>query len=164
MEENKEQPNNAGDDKNDREIQLQQENEELTRQVKLREESVSRLETALANKDEEITELSKLHNEAVRKADELGKTLVETVAAYRGMVVAANPGIVDELIKGESVTEVNDSLKRALSLVEKVRQGMEVEMGKTIVPAGAPVRAQPELSGMSARDKIRYGIGGKIKG
>jgi hypothetical protein len=77
------------------------------------------------------------------------------------LVAGANPGVVGEFIKGNSVAEVNESLEKARALMEKVRQGMEAEAGRVRVPAGAPARTQPELSGLTAMEKIRYAIGGK---
>jgi len=75
-------------------------------------------------------------------------------------VVQANPGVLAELITGDTVEEVNESLKNAQVLVDRVRQEMEAEASKTRIPAGAPQRAPLDLSALSPREKIQYAIGG----
>ena len=55
---------------------------------------------------------------------------------------------------------MNESLKNARALMERVRQEMEAEAAKTRVPAGAPQRAPLDLSALSAREKIQYALGG----
>jgi septal ring factor EnvC (AmiA/AmiB activator) len=143
---------------------LRRRNEDLERDIKSREEAVSRLETDLTTKNREIAGLTESRDGVVQEAEELRKTLAGTVAAYRELVVGSNPGVVADLISGSSVAEINESLKKAQTLMEKVRQGMEVEAAKTRVPAGAPARGQSELSGLTAREKIRYGIGKVVQG
>ena len=139
---------------------LKQENESLTRELESRHATIMRLEQALATKDSEIADLNQSLEEAKRALDELGKALPQAVAAYKELIVQANPGILAELITGDSIEEVNESLKNARALVDRVRQEMEAEAAKTRVPAGAPQRAPIDLSTLSAREKIQYAIGG----
>jgi len=139
---------------------LKQENESLTRELESRDATIIRLEQALATKDSEITALKQSLDEAKRTLDEIGKALPQAVAAYKELVVQANPGILAELITGDSIGEVNESLKNARALMERVRQEMEAEAAKTRVPPGAPQRAQLDLSSLSAREKKQYAIGG----
>ncbi|MFH1648051.1 MAG: hypothetical protein ABID71_10320, partial [Chloroflexota bacterium] len=121
---------------------LRQENEALAREVKLREATVTRLEQALAAKDGEIADLQQSLQEARQALDELGKAMPQAVAAYRELIVQANPGLLAEPITGDTIEEVNESLKNARALMERVRQEMEAEAAKTRVPAGAPQRAR----------------------
>jgi len=139
---------------------LKQENESLAHELESRDATIIRLEQALATKDSEITALKQSLDEAKRTLDELGKALPQAVAAYKELIVQANPGILAELITGDSIEEVNESLKNARALMERVRQEMEAEVAKTRVPPGAPQRAQLDLSSLSAREKIQYAIGG----
>jgi len=139
---------------------LEQENESLTRELELRNATIMKLEQALANKDSEIADLNQSLDEAKRALDELGKALPQAVAAYKELVVEMNPGVLAELITGDSIKEVNESLKNARALMERVRQEMEAEAAKTRVPAGAPQRTPLDLSALSAREKIQYAIGG----
>ena len=139
---------------------LKQENESLARELKSRDATIVRLEQALAGKDSEIAALKQALDEAERKMSELGGALAQAVAAYKELVVQANPGVLAELITGDSIEEVNEALKNAQALVDRVRQEMEAEAAKTRVPAGAPQRAPIDLSSLSAREKIQYAIGG----
>jgi chromosome segregation ATPase len=140
--------------------ELKREKEALTRELKSRDAAVIRLEQALAGKDSEIVALKQASDEAERKLVELGQALSQAVASYKALVVQANPGVLAELITGDTVEEVNESLKNAQTLVERVRQEMETEASKTRIPAGAPQRAPLDLSALSPREKIQYAIGG----
>jgi len=142
------------------EINLKQENENLARELKSGDAAIIRLEQALAGKDSEITALKQALDEAERKLAEIGKALPQAVAAYKELVVQANPGVLAELITGGTVEEVNESLKNAQALVEKVRREMEAEASKTRIPTGSPQRAPLDLSALSPREKIQYAIGG----
>ena len=139
---------------------LKQENESLTRELESRDATIIRLEQALAAKDGEIAGLNQSLDEAKRTLDELGKALPQAVAAYKELVVQANPGVLAEMITGETIEEVNDSLKNARAIMDRVRQEMEAEAARTRVPAGSPQRAPIDLSALSAREKIQYAIGG----
>ncbi len=142
------------------EIALKQENEALTRELKTRDATIIRFEQTLAGKDSEIVALKQALDEAERKLAEIGKALPQAVAAYKELVVQANSGVLAELIPGDTVEEVNESLKNAQALVDRVRQEMEAEASKTRIPAGAPQRAPLDLSALSPREKIQYAIGG----
>jgi chromosome segregation ATPase len=154
--ENTEELGNAGDDSEE----LKRENEALTRELESRDAAVIRLEQALASKDSEIATLKQALDEAKQKLADLGQALAQAVASYKALVVQANPGVLAELITGDTVEEVNESLKNAQALVDRVRQEMEAEASKTRVPAGAPQRAPLDLSALSPREKIQYAIGG----
>ena len=139
---------------------LKQEKEALTRELRSRDAAIIRLEQALAGKDSEIVALRKALDEAEQKLVELGQALSQAVASYKALVVQANSGVLAEMITGDTVEEVNESLKNAQALVDRVRQEMEAEVSKTRVPAGAPQRAPLDLSALSPREKIKYAIGG----
>jgi uncharacterized protein (DUF3084 family) len=142
------------------ELDLKQEKEALTLEVKSRDATIQKLEQTLAVKDSEIAVLKEALSEAERKLAETGKALSQAVAAYKELVVQANPGVLAELITGDTVEEVDESLKNAQALIERVRQEMEAQVSKTRVPAGAPQRAPLDLSALSSREKIQYGLGG----
>jgi hypothetical protein len=42
--------------------------------------------------------------------------------------------------------------------VKKMRSSLEAELKDLTVPAGAPERSAPDLSGLSPRDKIKQGL------
>jgi hypothetical protein len=69
--------------------------------------------------------------------------------------------VLEELITGDTIESINESLKKAKTLVSQVRQGLETEIAGAKIPAGAPPRTPPDLSALSPREKIQYAIGGK---
>lgn len=140
--------------------ELKQQKETLTRQLESRDAVITRLEKALAAKDSELATLKQSFTEAEKKSVELEKALAQAVSSYRAMIVESNPGVLAELITGDTIDEVNESLKNARALIDKVKQEMEAEVSRTKVPAGAPQRAPLDLSVLSPRDKIQYAIGG----
>ncbi len=66
-----------------------------------------------------------------------------------------------ELVSGDTVGAVDESLKNARDLVEKVKQEIEAETSKAKIPIGAPQRAPLDVSALSPREKIQFAIGGK---
>jgi len=132
------------------------------------DEEIVRAKARIAELEEVATtsmdEMASLRQSMVELEGRLSgstKSLVEAVSRYREMVIQDNPEIPAELISGDSIDSVDESLRNAKSLVGKVRQGLETEVSLGRVPAGAPERRSPELSALSPREKIQYGIGGK---
>ncbi len=121
---------------------------------------VEELEEAMAGRDAEIAALKQDKDELEDRLSVLNKALTEAVSGYRAMVVQSNPDIVEELISGDTVDAVNESLEKAKALVSRVRKGVEAEISMARVPAGAPERTPPDLLSMTAREKIQYAIGG----
>jgi len=139
---------------------LKQEKETLTRQLEDSNYTIAKFEQALASKESEAASLRQALTEAEKKLSEVTEALTQAVAGYKALVVEQYPGILSELITGNSIDEVNESLKNAQALIDRVRQEMEAEASKTRVPAGAPQRAPLDLSALSPREKIQYAIGG----
>ena len=129
---------------------------------------VTELESLLAEKNEElslansrITELEQALAELEKKLTDTSNALSQAIASYKVLVVKANPGVIEELITGDNIEDINASLEKAKTLVGKMRQGLEAEIVASRVPAGAPQRTLPDLSALSPREKIQYAIGGK---
>jgi len=139
---------------------LQQEKEALARQLEDSNCTIVRLEQALAGKESEAASLRQALAEAENKLSEVSEALAQAVAGYKALVIESNPGVLAELVTGNTIDEVNESMKNAQALIDKVRQEMEAEASKTRVPAGAPQRAPLDLSALSPREKIQYAIGG----
>jgi uncharacterized coiled-coil protein SlyX len=118
------------------------------------------LEQAVADRDGEITILRQSEVESGEELKSLSGTLADATASYRALVIRVNPGAPEELITGDSIEAINQSLESAQDLVSKVKAGLEVEASRTRVPAGAPERTPPDLSALSPREKIQYAIGG----
>ena len=135
--------------------------EELNSLKAGKESLVSELETAVSEKDSEITTLKQTVADDNRKFEALNESLSQAATAYKTLVVKASPGVIEELITGNTITEINQSLENAKTLISKVRGGIEQEIASGKVPAGAPQRILPDLSALSPREKIQYAIGGK---
>ncbi len=116
------------------------------------------VEQAIADKDSEIATLKQTEDELEEKLATTGNSLTEAVASYKAAVVQINPEVIEELISGDTVEAISESLKKAKTLVSKVRQGVEAEISLARVPAGAPERTPPDFSGLSPREKIQYAI------
>ena len=89
--------------------------------------------------------------------------LAAAVAKYRALRLAEVPEVLEELVKGDTVEEVEASLAAAQELVRRVRSQLEAKAAAERVPAGAPVRAAPDLSQLSPREKIAYALS-RLKG
>lgn len=79
-------------------------------------------------------------------------------ARYRDAVLAQAPDLPADLVTGDSVAEIDEALVRARQTVAQVRQHLEQQAQALRVPAGAPVRSAPDLSALSASEKIRLGL------
>jgi len=140
---------------------LRAEKETLISELATKNTCVTELEMAVSEKDNEITTLKQTVVDDNGKFEALNESLSQAVAAYKTLVVKANPGVIEELITGNTITEINQSMENAKALISKVKGGIEQEIASGRVPAGAPQRTSPDLSALSPREKIQYAIGGK---
>jgi len=139
---------------------IEQEKDIVARELESSKAAINRLEQALAVRDSEITGLKRSLNDLKIESDGLSENLARTVAAYREITLQANPGVLAEFIAGNSIDEINESLKNARVLIDKVRQEIEVETTQTRIPAGAPSRSVQDISSLSPREKIQRALGG----
>ena len=79
-------------------------------------------------------------------------------ARYRQLVLEADRELPEHLIAGESIDEVEESRAAARAIVGRVRSLMEEQSQAARVPAGAPVRGEPDIGSMTPEQKIRYGL------
>jgi len=126
-----------------------------------RSSRISELEQLVADRDSQIAALKQSVAELEEKLADLNNALTQTVASYRALVIKSNPGVPEELITGDTVEDIDESLANAQTLIDRVRQRLEAEIAAAKVPAGAPQRVPVDLSALSPREKIRYAIGGK---
>ena len=125
-----------------------------------RDTRISELRQVTANLESEITTVKQAVAEADESLHKLGESFKQAVASYKTLVIQSNPDVPEELVTGESIEAITDSLTSAKELVSKIRKGMEAEISLVRVPAGAPERTAPDLSALSPREKIQYAIGG----
>ncbi|MFH1640081.1 MAG: hypothetical protein ABIB93_07240 [Chloroflexota bacterium] len=121
--------------------------------------SLTEMKENQAALDGALTELRGENTALAEKLNVTDASLKNAVANYRVLLVKANPGVFGELVCGDSVASVNDSMERAKALVSRVRQELETEAIASRVPSGAPARTLPNLSSLSPREKISYAIG-----
>jgi hypothetical protein len=140
---------------------LQHENEVLADEVRIANAALAELEEVLKAKESEVDNLKKERDGLKQALEGMTKAMTEAVAAYKEVVLQAKPGLPAELITGDTIEAVKESVKNAHAIMEKVRQEMEAEAARTRVPAGAPPRAPADLSGLTAREKIQYAINNK---
>jgi len=119
------------------------------------------LEQAVASKDSETATLKQAEAELEGRLTTVSNSLAEAVTSYKTMAIQANPEVIEELVSGDTIESINESLNKAKALVSKVRQGLETEISLAKVPAGAPERTSPDLSALSPREKIQYAIAGR---
>ncbi len=119
---------------------------------------LANLEQQIAGKESEIENLKKAGIELEGKLETASSSLAEAVAGYKEMVVKASPEIVGEMVSGETIQAINESLEKAKALVNKVKQGLESEISLAKVPVGSPERGHLDFSTLSPREIIQYAI------
>jgi len=116
------------------------------------------LQAALASRDNRIAELETALNGLQEQAAGMAASHRQAVTAYARLASAAVPGILPEMVTGETIEEVDASLARARSLIERVREEIEAGLTHEAVPAGAPPRQTAPVTGFTAAEKIRYAV------
>jgi len=118
---------------------------------------VSGLEKVIGEKDAEIATLKQLKGNLDSKISDLDRSLAEAVSGYRSMIIQVNPEIPAEMVIGDTVETIVESVKQAKALVNKVRKDLETDMQAIRFPAGSPERGTPVFD-LSPREKIRHGL------
>ena len=138
---------------------LREENLALTRQVAERNDRLTHLEETLAGREADIAGLREAAEAAEQETTGLAATLDEAITAYRELILNVTPELPGDLVIGKTIAEINAGAERARTLVAQVRQELEAETARQRVPAGAPPRSAPDVTGLSAREKIRFALG-----
>ena len=119
---------------------------------------IASLEASLAAKAAELAEAKKMLDAQAADIAGLQKSGTEAVKAYRKLAASSNPLFSEDVLAGESIADVDAAMARVLDLAGKVRSRIEAEIKSATVPAGAPERSGPDLSALSAREKIKMGL------
>lgn len=101
----------------------------------------------------QIKNQQELVSEKDRLISGLQSDLGVAVAKYREYLLAQHPEIPSELVKGNTIEEISESFLEAQKVVERVHQHLEES-----IPAGAPARSGIDVSALSPREKIEYGL------
>ena len=132
--------------------------EGLQREIEAGKAAVAEMKSALSAKETEISALNKSLEETGAVKENVSKSLTAAVGAYRELVVRGNPGLLAEMISGDSIEKVDASLQSARAIMARARQVVEAEAERVRVPAGAPQRAPQDLAALTAREKIQIGL------
>jgi hypothetical protein len=144
------------------------------------EEAAAREATALANLAEARERMAALEGdlagaqsagetaaaEASQLREQLDAVRSQTrvaAAKYREARLAAAPGVPPELVpETDDLETIDRCMEAAERLVVQVRERIDEESQAAArsrwVPAGAPARKEPDLSSLSASEKIRIGL------
>jgi chromosome segregation ATPase len=112
---------------------------------------IATLEESLATQGVELEDL----RAAVGEAQAATREAVQRV---RQSVLDREPDLPQDLVAGETVAELDEAVARARQTVAQVRQHLEQQAQSVRVPAGAPVRGAPDVSALTAGEKIRAGL------
>lgn len=115
-------------------------------------------EAVKARLDAEVAALKEQNTTVSGNLAALKSSLTESVKSYRELVLKSNPDVPSELIIGETVTAVSESLEKAKGLVSKVRENIETVKSLTRIPAGAPARTAASNPALTPHEKITHGI------
>ena len=129
-------------------ISSRESQEELVpvKRVRDLQSTTDKLRAQIKNQQELVSEKDRL---IVR----LQSDLEVAVAKYREYLLAQHPEIPAELVKGNTIEEISESFLEAQRVVERVHQHLEES-----IPAGAPARSGIDISALSPRAKIEYGL------
>ena len=120
----------------------------LEEQLRTAAQDAEQQKAAAEEKDKGFASLSAQHDGAV--------------TAYRDLVLKSNPLLPADMITGATIEEVNASVEKANGIIGQVREGLEQQKQQTTqqttIPAGSPGRAPADLSNMTTREKINYGL------
>jgi chromosome segregation ATPase len=143
---------------------------ELRAQLAARDAEFGKLKEALAEKtaladsqDQELSTLRTAGSVAEARIAELTGSLTEAISKYKERLYSSHPELLENMITGDTIQEIDASLDSSLVLVDKVKANIAEQSKEVKVPAGSPERTGPDLSAMSAKEKIAYAIGKEAK-
>lgn len=114
--------------------------------------------SALQERDASLAEVRGIMAQRDVELQTLRHQLASATAHYRQALLAAAPEIPEELVAGNTPEEVEASLSRARQMVERIRSRIEAQIAEQRVPTGAPIRSAPDISSLSAQEKIAYAL------
>ena len=115
------------------------------------QEELAQVRSEAEARDQELTGLRE-------QAEALQDRVRSSAQRYRELALEHSPELPQELVAGDTVEDVDQALQRARETVSKVRGHLESQAQAGRVPVGAPPRSAPDLSALSAEEKIRFGL------
>jgi chromosome segregation ATPase len=130
----------------------------LTDRITLLEQDLKTRNADLQARDEELTSVKAQLSEKDTGFASLAAEKDTAVEAYKDLVRKTNPVIPADMITGASIADVNAALENATGLVNRIKAKVHENNADNSIPAGAPGRTEPDISTMSTREKISYGL------
>ena len=128
------------------------------------ETSLATTQAALQQRQTELSDARATLSQRDVELQTLRHQLASATARYRLALLAAAPEIPEELVAGNTPEEVEASVARARQMVERIRSRIEAQIAEQRVPTGAPIRSAPDVSGLSAQEKIAYALAQQERG
>ena len=130
----------------------------LTDRITSLEQDLEAKTSDLQAKNEELTSVQAQLSEKDTGFASLAAEKDSAVEAYKDLIRKTNPVIPADMITGTSIADINTSLENAANLVNQIKAKVDENNTNNSVPAGAPGRTEPDISAMSTREKISYGL------
>ena len=134
---------------------------ELENLLARRDEELAAKASRISELEQTIAALEKSVSDLEQRLADLNNALTQAISSYRTLAIKSKAGIPEELISGDTIEAIDESLANAQTVIEKVKQELEAEIAAAKVPAGAPQRTPLDFSALTSREKIQYAIGGK---
>ncbi len=113
------------------------------------------LASAQGARDAAEAELGSVQSQLAEARSELRTATVK----YREARLAAAPHVPADLVPGaEELAEIDRQFEAAERVVAELRDKLEGQKQSARVPVGAPPRRAPDVSGLSAAEKIKLGL------
>ena len=123
------------------------------------EAQVGGLSSSLEEREESIQKLTSDLEERGNAVSQLQEQLMSATSKYRDVLLSSVPEVPQELVRGQTIEELEASMAEARQTVERIRNQIEAQAASERVPAGAPLRSAPDLSALSPAEKIAYALG-----
>jgi len=122
------------------------------------EEQVQPASSEVAEESGEVEQVATREEELESEVAVLKEQLSSAAQRYRALILAGASEVPEELVKGETLEEVDASFTAAQQMVAKVRRQLEATAQAERVPAGAPTRTPPDFGALSPQEKIAYAL------
>lgn len=119
------------------------------------------LRNTLIDRQKEIDTLKATAASMEATLRDLNGSLKEAVTEYRNALILAHPDVLPELIAGDTLASVRESVTRARAIVDKVKQKVEAQISFDKFPTGSPPRGSATDLELTPREKIERGIAGQ---
>ena len=128
---------------------------ELAAAKQARTSAEAQLAEVASGREAEV-EISRLRSDV----EEVRTQLSEAAVKYREAKLSAAPEVPADLVPAsESLAEIDEGFEAAQRVVGQLKERMAEERQSARVPVGSPTRrGAPDLSGLSAAEKIRVGL------